>query len=285
MDDFQEISGQKRQSGVNKYVHIHDPDLNAHLLQSVIFTSEPRRPRPNVVVLNASDMSMMMETDAYGFRGPETDFSNKLVAVWGDSWVEGIAIENGGWVTMASEFCPGFQFLNGGVSGDVYENILERAIETNKKVHLDHNVFSLGWHSRGKLQKEYEILHQAIDNLPGCVLCTLPTSLSEKIVNIDLSSYFIGLDEVTTGPLHDEAYVFFGNMPYTTDNAKKLFGEIKERNDITRKVANEGKVPLLDFYHHFYNDNIETFRNDFFDAPHPRPKSYIKFAKFLSQCL
>jgi len=44
--------------------------------------------------------------------------------VWGDSVVFSVGR---GWPCLLDRLAPGYQFLNGGIDGDPYKNILRRA--------------------------------------------------------------------------------------------------------------------------------------------------------------
>src|SRR4029453_2738001 len=44
------------------------------------------------------------------------------------------------------QFAPGYQFLNGGIEGDPYDNILRRAAAFNHDHAVALNIVMLGWH-------------------------------------------------------------------------------------------------------------------------------------------
>ena len=147
----------------------------------------------------------------------------------------------------------------------------------NQKLELDFNIFFPGWHSF-RFPKFESMLRSLVPRLPGLVLCTVPTSLTEKIVNADLSQYFTG-----GPPDANVSYGYWGNLKYSVNSAKKLLADLQRQNEIARKVAKESKIPLLDFYNRFNACDFPNFRVDFFDAGHPRPKSYAKWHEFIGE--
>jgi lysophospholipase L1-like esterase len=217
-------------------------------------------------------MKVYFETNSYGFKGPEVDPIRRLVAVWGDSVVFGIGR---GWVEDLGQLFAGFQFLNGGLEGDGLENIRKRAIESNEKVKIDFNIVFPGWHSMKSRRKLRSILSSMVDQLPGPILCTVPTSLSERVTNMDLSSYF-------TAEPH---YAFWGSHKYSIENARKLLHQLRDQNAIVRELARKRGLPLVDLYESFYTDDISKFRDELFDAGHPREESYPKIQMCFREAL
>src|SRR5207253_8152371 len=51
-----------------------------------------------------------------------------------------------GWPCLLDRFAPGYQFLNGGLDGDLYPNILRRADALNRSHSVALNLLMLGWH-------------------------------------------------------------------------------------------------------------------------------------------
>ncbi len=260
-----------------KNVIIYDPQWSMETFQSFYLDRSRKRIKPNVVVLRPPEMTVYFETNSYGFKGPEVDPARKLVAVWGDSVVWGIGK---GWVEGLSSYFPGYQFLNGGLEGDPLENICERIAEANyaRGLNIEFNIIFPGWHSRQRPEMVYKLLSLIVKRIPSPVLCTVPTSLSRKTVEIDLTRYFV--------PLPDKNhYGFWGSTPYSIENARRLLQEIERQNEVTRLVAEENKTPLVDLYSSFYTEDIDRFREDFFDAGHPRVSAYPKIQKIFYEVL
>src|SRR5207302_1038041 len=99
---------------------------------------------------------------------------------------------------------PGYQFLNGGVEGDPYKNILRRASEFNERHRVALNLLMLGWHlfvpswwaRRPTLSDGAEAkricngneelraqLTSFLERTPNTVLLTVPTALNRRIVD------------------------------------------------------------------------------------------------------
>src|SRR6266576_2623013 len=112
--------------------------------QSLYLDSEvqPRRLRRNLVFLN-SDGSLNFETNDLGLKGGPVDPSRKQAVVWGDSVAFGL---QGGWPALLDALVPGYQFLNGGIEGDGWNTVLERAVQFNTELALSLNVVMPGWH-------------------------------------------------------------------------------------------------------------------------------------------
>src|SRR5271157_4758361 len=164
-----------------------DPKWSYEIMQSFYMTRSPLRLKPRVILVRPQDMSVYLETNSFGFKGPDVDSNKRLVAMWGDSVVFGIGNE---WVGAVDRCFPGFQFLNGGLEGDPFENIMERASEANQRLKIDHNIMFPGWHARQRPDVLQSLLERAIATLPGPIFCTVPTSLNETVVEVDLSPYF-----------------------------------------------------------------------------------------------
>lgn len=271
-----------------KDVIILDPKA-VQTWQSFYLDKNRNRIKPNLVLLTPPDMTVYFQTNSEGFKGPDIDPAKKLVAVWGDSVVFGISR---GWVEGLDDLFPGYQFLNGGIEGDSFENISNRALEANQKLDNTNNIIFPGWHSKRNPEKVTNLLEKLTEELPGPILCTIPTSLSNTIVERDLSPYFVppgvGSNPVTAYyvPLDiNLEYYFWGNEIYSIDNAKKLLSELQHQNEIIRNIASKKRIPLIDLYEQFYTEDITKFRNDFFDAGHPRPQSYPKLQKIIKEAL
>src|SRR5579871_4463070 len=87
------------------------------------------------------DDNVFVVTNAHGMNGQEIDFSKKLIAVWGDSVVQGYGT---GWIEGYSDLLPGYQVLNGGVGSAMLPYMGLRAIEMNRRLPIAYNVFMVG---------------------------------------------------------------------------------------------------------------------------------------------
>src|SRR5205085_747304 len=98
--------------------------------------------RPNLVFV-APDGSIVFETNELGLKGDPLDPRRKLAVVWGDSVVFSAGR---GWPCLLDRLAPGYQFLNGGIEGDTYSEILRRARDFNYRHPVVLNLVMLGWH-------------------------------------------------------------------------------------------------------------------------------------------
>src|SRR6266851_4525135 len=87
------------------------------------YDKETEALRPQLVFVDA-DGSIVFEINEVGLKGDALDDRRKLAVVWGDSVVFGAGR---GWPCLLDSLAPGYQFLNGGIEGDSYTNILRRA--------------------------------------------------------------------------------------------------------------------------------------------------------------
>src|SRR5436190_12716828 len=88
--------------------------------KSLYYDRERAALRPNLVIVEP-DGSGGFEINEVGLKGDPLDSSRRLAVVWGDSVVFG---GGRGWACLLDQFAPGYQFLNGGLDGDPYTNIL-----------------------------------------------------------------------------------------------------------------------------------------------------------------
>jgi len=247
--------------------------------------------RPNLTFVDRRG-EIIFESNELGLKGDPLDPGRKLAVVWGDS----VAFSAGrGWPCLLDALAPGYQFLNGGIDGDPYVNILRRAREFNRQHKVSLNVLMLGWHpflpdrvvrrSRpwtrligGSGQVELRLnrtgnrnlgedLTAFLRELPNTVVLTMPTALNPKIIAKNLSGYLIEGDDET-------GFAFLGYIPYGLAIQRQGFDHIVERNGITREVCTRLGIPFIDLYAAFDTENAADFREHFRDILHIRPRSY-----------
>lgn len=232
------------------------------------YDRERQRLRPDVVIVDRSG-AIAFEINEAGLKGDGFDPARKLAVVWGDSVVFG---SGQGWPCLIDAMAPGWQFLNGGIEGDLFRNILARAAALNRKREVSLNLVMLGWHpfpdNRG--------LHAALDDflrlVPNTVLLTMPTALNRDLIERDLSPYL-------TERFAPDEFLFCGNIPYSPELAKTAFAFICERNAIAGEAAAAAGVRLVDLYAEFDTAPVADFRHDFHDIVHLRGSAYPKIAQ------
>ncbi len=230
----------------------------------------------SVVVLK-QDRDVFLETNSHGFFGPEIDFSKKLVAIWGDSVVEGWGH---GWIGGLSEHFPGFQMLNGGINAATFPQVGTRALEMNRRVPIAYNVIFPGLNTMRlpipSSRTVYAWLHRLCTALPNVILCTQPTSLNEDLAAGDITPHL-----AKAGSLGYRAgYNFWNDAPPTQENVRAFFEMIQEQNRLVWQVVSEQaslyrrRIPVVDFYKRFYTRGLPEFRDYFVDAGHFRGEAY-----------
>jgi hypothetical protein len=190
---------------------------------------------------------------------------------------------------------PGWQFLNGGLDGDPYTNVLRRAGEFNRRHPVALNLLMLGWHPfvpilsapafRGRWSpfgkrrpSETANLRPGNENIRAdltrfleshrnTVVLTMPTALNPRIVDRDLSSYLVPGDAET-------GFRFLGNQPYRIEGQRQGFEHILERNAITRAVCSRLGIRVTDLFAIFDTENQADFREHFYDLIHFRERSH-----------
>jgi hypothetical protein len=234
--------------------------------QSLYLDSAANWLRPNLRFVNP-DGSTYFDTNEIGLKGGPLDPRRKLAVVWGDSVVFGIG---GGWPELLD--CSGYQFLNGGIEGNAYGAILERAVKLNRERRVALNLILPGWHTIGINTDLCRDLAAALNIVPNPVLVTMPTALNRHIVDQDLTPFF------TAGSVADGFY-FCGSTEYSIAKQTEVFAHIVERNTIVGETAAAMGVPLIDLFSVFDTTGLSDFRRDFFDVMHPRPNAYPKIAQ------
>lgn len=296
-----------------KTVHLL-PRPNA--IKRLCFDEETMTLRPNLVLVDRKG-SVEFEINELGLKGAARDPSRKLAVVWGDSVVFGV---RWGWPPLLDEFAPGYQFLNGGIEADPYDNILRRAAAFNRANEVALNIVMLGWHPmhiaespavagwRGGLNT---LLHWVRSALPAVrrpspsirqaqaykpkpqatnqrvradLLAFLETVPNTVLITMPTALNRNNFDQDISPYFKRRSpgvFYFIGDIPYSLEVQRYLFDLITERNAITREVAHATGVPLLDLHAIFDTERIADFRENFFDVLHIRPIRYRKTAEIV----
>ena len=267
---------------------VHLASANA---KAPYYDTERSALRPNLTFVDLNG-EIVFETNELGLKGDPVDPHRKLAVVWGDS----VVFSHGrGWPCLLDRLAPGYQFLNGGIEGDPYKNILRRASEFNERHRVALNLLMLGWHlfvpswwtRAPPLSDRTEAKHICDGNeelrtrltsflhrTPNTVLLTVPTALNRRIVDRPLSPYLREGDE-------DIGFHFFGDIGREVEGQREAFDYILERNAITREVCAQLRIRVVDLYAAFDTEREPDFREHFSDALHPRPRSYPRLAQIV----
>ena len=239
------------------------------------------------------DGSGGFEINEVGLKGDALDPLRKLAVVWGDSVVFSAGR---GWPCLIDGLAPGWQFLNGGLDGDPYSNVLRRAAEFNRRHSVVLNLLMLGWHpfvpilsaSSGRRQRWAPLgkrpqsdapalrpgneniradLTRFLEGRPNTIVLTMPTALNPRIVDRDLSSHLVPGDAET-------GFRFLGNEPYRIEGQRQGFQHIIERNAISREVCARLGIRVIDLFAVFDTESLPDFREHFYDLIHFRERSH-----------
>jgi lysophospholipase L1-like esterase len=248
-----------------KTVHL---TLNCAACKLLYYDKETEAMRPRLVFVGA-DGSIHFEINEVGLKGDALDDTRKLAVVWGDSVVFSAGR---GWPCLLDPRAPGYQFLNGGIEGDPYTNILRRASEFNRQRAVELNLLMLGWHPLPDNRNVRSALTDFIEKTRNTVLFTMPTALNRRIADQDLSSYLTPRDA-------DNAFTFCGDLPYSRKNQYIGFNYIVERNEIIRETAAQLNVTMVDLFAEFDTEELDDFRQDFIDLIHLRASAHPKIVR------
>ena len=273
------------------------PITECEAFKALYWAGELSAMQPNLVFVDRNG-SVVFESNEVGLKGDPIDNERKLAVVWGDSVVFSAGR---GWPCLLDGLAPGYQFLNGGLEGDSYTNILRRAREFNRHHPVALNLLMLGWHPfvpprelrrRGGLLRRrngsggvVRQSHSGNENLraelteflectPNTVVLTMPTALNQHIIDRDLSPYFVPGDDETR-------FDFLGHLPYQIEGQRWGLDHILERNAITREVCSKLGVRVIDLFTALDTEKAADFREHFVDVLHLRPRSYPLVAQIV----
>ena len=267
--------------------------------KALYFDRDGMAMRPNLVFVDTNG-SIVFETNEIGLKGDALDPARRLAVIWGDSVVFG---SGRGWAHLLDPLAPGYQFLNGGLNGDPYGNILRRASGMNRRLPVALNLLMLGWHPlvampAGRGPPRWDRLTQGSDALPrvellrngndglraalssfleataNTVVLTMPTALNPGIADRDLSDLLVRTDDAT-------GFEFLGDIPYRVEYQRLAFDHIVERNAITREVCARHGIRVVDLFGAFNTEDAADFREHFRDIIHLRPRSYPTLAQII----
>ncbi len=291
-----------------KSVHLIPADA---AIKRLCFDDATQSLRPNLVLVDRQG-AVVFEINELGLKGAARDPARKLAVVWGDSVVFGVRWS---WPCLIDAHAPHYQFLNGGIEGDPYDNILRRATDFNRAHDVALNILMLGWHPMlghpdlpapedrpaGRWRRIAAALPGIRRRSPALAAepqAALPAPSNPRLRD-DLVEFLEGTQNtvLVTMPTalnrtiigrdlsasfvksgRDTVFRFAGDFPYSLAAQRYLFDHISERNEVVRAVARAGGLPLVDLAAAFDTENQADFREDFFDVLHLRPRAYPKAA-------
>ena len=295
-------------------VHLIPPDA---AIKRLCFDDETQMLRPNLVLVDRQG-SVVFEINELGLKGAARDPSRRLAVVWGDSVVFGMRRS---WPCLLDELAPGYQFLNGGIEGDPYDNILRRAAAFNQAHPVALNILMLGWHpwrlppaaaeqnssAAGRLHRIKQALRglrhapstdplshnsdpqptypRLRADLVDFLEHTPNTVLVTMPIALNRNIVDQDLSRYFTGGDRDTVFTFAGDLPYSVAVQRRMFEHIAERNAVVREVAQATGVRLVDLAAAFDTEALPDFRADFHDMLHLRPRAYPKAAAAVYECI
>src|SRR5690349_576813 len=107
-------------------------DDTSGMMQQLYLDRDANCLKPNLTFVS-TDGRVIFEINEIGLKGEPVDPTRQLAVVWGDSVVFGKRL---GWPHLLDSMMPGYQFLNGGMEGAHYYNILDRAVQFNERLEI-----------------------------------------------------------------------------------------------------------------------------------------------------
>jgi hypothetical protein len=260
--------------------------------------------------------AIVFEINELGLKGAARDPARKLAVIWGDSVVFGIGWS---WPCLIDKMAAGYQFLNGGIEADPYDNILRRAEASNHAHAVALNIVMLGWHpwhlpaafaqpasdSEGPLRRLTQMFRPSPrePHMPPIPADPDPQSIHrrlrgdllgflQRIPNTVLMTMPTALNRtIVDRDLsryfspggRDTVFTFAGDLAYSMEAQRHMLAHITERNAIVRAVAQASGVRLVDLAAAFDTAAAADFREDFHDMLHLRPRAYPKAAAIVYQ--
>jgi lysophospholipase L1-like esterase len=299
-----------------KTVHLIPHDA---AIKNLCFDEATKTLRPNLVLVDRQG-AVVFEINELGLKGSARDPARKLAVVWGDSVVFGTRRS---WPCLLDELAPNYQFLNGGIEGDPYDNILRRAAAFNATHAVALNILMLGWHpwqlppelaaqpdrGPGLLRRVDQVFRRMRPAPPRPVaaapqpgpqdpgrlqLCAELLAFLQSVPNTVLVTLPTALNRnivdqdlsrYFTRGNRDTAFYFAGDLPYSLALQHRLFDHVIERNAIVREAAQAGGHRLVDLAATFDTRTLADFRADFHDMLHLRPSAYPKAAAAVYQAI
>ena len=249
-------------------------DDSSGMMQQLYVDRTANLLRPNLTFVSHGG-SVVFETNEIGLKGDPVDPTRQLAVVWGDSVVFGKAR---GWPCLLDALMPGFQFLNGGIEGTHYYEVLERAIRMNRQIQITLNVILPGWHPMWTNEDFATNMMEALDHIPSAVLVTMPTALNRSMIENDISDLLTGYGPGIDYELKDKLSFGFYGLEYSVTEQKRQFEHIIERNILIQEVAAAKGLPVIDLCAQMDSGWLSDFRQEFLDPWHPRVSAYPKIA-------
>jgi hypothetical protein len=271
---------------VVKTVHVVAGDS---LMKPRYFDQASGKVIPNLVFVEPNGL-VCFETNEVGLKGDRLDPARKTAVVWGDSVVFGAGW---GWPCRRGTLAAGWRFLDGGVEGDRYDDILRRARDFNREHAAALNFVMLGWHPfrvldrprsaglfgrrPGPVSDDREKFRSDVAaflrEIPNPVVLTMPTALNSEILDLDLAPFF--------GAGGGEGFTFCGHLPYARGIQRVAYEFIVERNAAARDVCAAADIPVVDLFAAFDTSGTQDFRRYFHDIMHFRPSLYPEVAEIV----
>jgi hypothetical protein len=268
---------------------IEDRERFAQFWKAIYYDPDTAGLRPNLTFVRP-DGSIVFETNAVGLSGDALDPRRKLAVIWGDSVV---FCAGCGWSRLLDGYAPGYQFLNGGIDGDPYKNILRRAAEFNAKHRVALNILMLGWHpfvaswweishrrrrrsgvvNPGNAELRQELI-RFLERNPNTVVLTVPTALNPGNLDKPMSAYCVEGDDAVV-------FRFFGDREREIAGQRDAYAYILERNAITREVCATRGIRVIDLFEAFDTSGAPDFREHFMDLLHFRVPAFPLVARLI----
>lgn len=234
-----------------------------------------------------NEATLAFRMNDLGFRSTQDrDEGRPLTVVWGDSVVFGQGERT--WVDMLEKFRPGVQFLNGGVEGLRFPEILDLAEKRNAEFQIDYNIMMPGWHGWDGREADLR-LWERVAQLPGPAFMTVPSLLNEMTIKEDWDEYIWEKNggkwkRPQHGGMEGSLRRFWGKDDFRATSAGHL-DKILHRNYTCRTAARQMSIPLCDMWMAMAVSTLAQGVPYFQDMGHPEPDAYPWMAEIVWRSL
>ena len=120
---------------------------------------------PDRVIMDLEGHALW-QSNGLRLKGPDVEPGRRIAVVWGDSVVFGVCPTwpdiFTSWPETINEFSPDCTFLNGGIEGIQYTDVIKRAIQFNCEHDVVVNIVVLGWHLVGANKNLEAVLRNSL---------------------------------------------------------------------------------------------------------------------------
>lgn len=227
---------------------------------------------PNTVV--KLGRRVMLRVNSLGFKGREIVPHKPLVAVFGDSLVQGVGVTS----FPEKMRISGFQVLNCGIEGANLEMAAQRFEAAKKRVQISAVLLHAGWHNLlyGANSDEHWISQFDRFDAPVVAHMRLVTDSNEETIER-------GYDKLYRRDYPE--YVEVHSLLRRKVGRERIRDMIAHFNEVQERYCAERGRVVIDLDDLLAPKTYDEVTSRFFDMCHPRPQIYAEMAAEISRQL